>query len=41
MTVLLGGFYSIDYRINYIASVHFPSNTKEKLYRRCTIYCVY
>ena len=31
MTVLLGGFYSIDYRINYVAPVHFSSNIKEKL----------
>jgi len=41
MTLLLGGFYSIDYRINYIAPMHFSSNVKEKVYRRNTIYCVY
>jgi len=41
MTLLLGGFYSIYHRINYIASMHFSSNVKEKLYRRNTIYCVY
>ena len=41
MTLLLGGFYCMEYRTNYIATYAFSSNLNEKLYRRNTIYRVY